>query len=289
MAAAKQTKAPGRQDSIRRILESLEKRYRADFRMPEEQPVLETLIYAICLEDCTFAEAETFYQRIGTLFHDFNEARVSSITELSHVFVKSPFAEWKAFRFRHLLTHVFESFYAFDFESLLRKSNEHANRLLGRIPEISQFARNYTMKHCVGINLLPLDNRMRDAVAWLGLGTSGQTPQRTATALKSVVRKNEADRFCGLIRCLATDPLMIREIESEHKEDPRPVHELTTAVERLETLFTETARRKRKSTGSGKAAAKKTTAKKTAAKKTAAKKTAAKKTAKKATRKSSKR
>ena len=279
MAAAKQTKAPGRQDSIRRILESLEKRYRADFRMPEEQPVLETLIYAICLEDCTFAEAETFYQRIGTLFHDFNEARVSSITELSHVFVKSPFAEWKAFRFRHLLTHVFESFYAFDFESLLRKSNEHANRLLGRIPEISQFARNYTMKHCVGINLLPLDNRMRDAVAWLGLGTSGQTPQRTATALKSVVRKNEADRFCGLIRCLATDPLMIREIESEHKEDPRPVHELTTAVERLETLFTETARRKRKSTGSGKAAAKKTTAKKTAAKKTA----------KKATRKSSKR
>jgi endonuclease-3 len=279
MAAAKQTKAPGRQDSIRRILESLEKRYRADFHVPEEQPVLETLIYAICLEDCTFAEADTFYQRIGTLFHDFNEARVSSITELSHVFVKSPFAEWKAFRFRHLLTHVFESFYAFDFESLLRKSNEHANRLLGRVPELSQFARNYTMKHCVGINLLPLDNRMRDAVAWLGLGTSGQTPQRTATALKSVVRKNEADRFCGLVRCLATDPLLIRELEYEQEEDPRPVHELTTAVERLEKLFTETARRKRKSTGSGKAAAKKPAAKKTAAKKPAAKKPAAKKPA----------
>ncbi|HAA50189.1 MAG TPA: hypothetical protein DCE43_10750, partial [Planctomycetaceae bacterium] len=270
MAAAKQTKAPGRQDSIRRILESLEKRYRADFRVPEEQPVLETLIYAICLEDCTFAEAETYYQRIGTLFHDFNEARVSSITELSQVFVKSPFAEWKAFRFRHLLTHVFESFYEFNFESLLRKSNEHANRLLGRIPELSQFARNYTMRHCVGINLLPLDDRMRDALAWLGLGTAGQTPQRTASALKSIVRKNEADRFCGLVRCLANDPLLIRVLDSEKEEDPRPVHEVTTAVERLEILFTETARRKRKSTAGGKTAAKKT-AKKTAAKKTAKK------------------
>ena len=121
MAAAKKNKSPGRQVAIQQILAALEKRYRSDVREFGEFPVLETLIYAICLEDSTFAEAELFYERIGTQFHDFNEARVSSITELSRVFLKSPSAEWKAFRLRNLLGHVFESFYAFDFDSLLEE------------------------------------------------------------------------------------------------------------------------------------------------------------------------
>ena len=294
MAAAKHTKAPGRQDSIRRILGLLENRYRADLREPQEQPVLETLIYAICLEDNSFVEAETFYGRIGTLFHDFNEARVSSITELSKVFLKSPTAEWKAFRFRHLLTHVFESFYAFDFDSLLRKSNEHANRLLGRVPKLSQFARNYTLKHCMEIHLLPLDERLRDAVAWLGLGTSRQTPQRSGSALKSVVRKADADRFCGLIRCLAADPKAIKLFAIDQEAASGTNFELSTAVDRLRALFAEIDNPKPKTTGkpkpavkqagaarksTRKPAAKKPTAKKPTAKKPTAKKLAAKKPA----------
>ncbi|GIS59277.1 MAG: hypothetical protein CM1200mP2_15020 [Planctomycetaceae bacterium] len=110
-----------------------------------------------------------FYERIGTEFHDFNEARVSSITELSRVFLKSPSAEWKAFRLRNLLGHVFESFYAFDFDSLLRKSNAQANRLLGRVPELSYFARNFALSHCMGIHILPLESdRGCRRLAWFG-------------------------------------------------------------------------------------------------------------------------
>jgi hypothetical protein len=283
MAAAQHTKAPGRQDSIRRILGLLENRYKAELREPVEQPVLETLIYAICLEDNSFVEAETYYGRIGTLFHDFNEARVSSITELSKVFLKSPMAEWKAFRFRHLLTHVFESFYAFDFDSLLRKSNEHANRLLGRVPELSQFARNYTLKHCMQIHLLPLDERLRDAVAWLGLGTSGQTPQRSGSALKSVVRKADVDRFCGLIRCLAADPKAIKLLAIDLEDAAGTGFELATAVNRLKILFAEIDNPKPKSASKPKRAAKQAAAAKKTAKKTAKK--AVKKPAEKAVKK----
>ncbi len=262
MAAAKKNKAPGRQIAIQQILAALEKRYRLDVRELGELPVLETLIYAICLEDNTFAEAELFYERIGTQFHDFNEARVSSITELSRVFLKSPSAEWKAFRLRNLLGHVFESFYAFNFDSLLRKSNAQANRLLSRVPELSQFARNYTLNHCMEIHILPLDVRLRDAVAWFGLGTAGQTPQRTAAALKSVVRKAEADRFCGLVRCFATDPKIIKTIGDEQANSDKNRFELNTALDRLKTLFAEIDGQPQKKT-----AAKKTAAKKTAAKK----------------------
>ena len=276
MAAAKKNTAPGRHVAIQQILAALEKRYRSDVREFGEFPVLETLIYAICLEDSTFAEAELFYERIGTQFHDFNEARVSSITELSRVFLKSPSAEWKAFRLRNLLGHVFESFYAFNFDSLLRKSNAQANRLIGRVPGLSQFARNYTLNHCMGIHILPLDIRLRDAVAWLGLGTAGQTPQRTAAALKSVVRKADADRFCGLIRCFAADPKIIKAIGNEQADSAKNSFELNTALDRLKTLFAEIDGRLQKKTAA-KSPVKKTAAKKTAAKKTAAKKTAAKK------------
>jgi len=260
MAAAKQNKAPGRQESIRRILGSLEKRYGAIYREPDEQPMLETLIYAICLENSTFAEASTYCGRIETLFHDFNEARVSSITELSRIFQKSPVAEIKAYCFRHLLTHVFELFYAFDFDSLLLKSNEQANRLLRRVPELSQFARNHTVKQCMDVHLLPVDDRMRDALAWLGMGTVGQTPQRTGSALKTDVRKGDVDRFCGLVRCLATDPKAIKIMVADIDETEGIGFELSTTVERLKSLFVEIDTRKPKP------AAKKTTATKKAAK-----------------------
>ena len=277
MAAAKKNKSPGRQVVIQQILAALEKRYRSEMREVEELPVLVTLIYAICLEDTTFVEADLFYERIGTEFHDFNEARVSSITELSRVFLKSPSAEWKAFRLRNLLGHVFESFYAFDFDSLLRKSNAQANRLLGRVPELSYFARNFALSHCMGIHILPLDIRSRDAVAWLGLGTPGQTPQRTGAALKSVVRKADADRFCGLVRCFAADPKIVKRISVEQADLDKSRFELDTAVKRLETIFAEVDGQPRKKSAAKKSAAKKTAAKKTTAKK----KTAKKKTAKK--------
>jgi endonuclease-3 len=200
-------------------------------------------------------------------------------------------AEWKAFCFRHLLTHVFESFYAFDFDSLLRKSNEQANRLLGRVPELSQFARNYTVKQCMEVHLLPLDERMRDALAWLGLGTAGQTPQRTGSALKTVVRKGDADRFCGLVRCLATDPKAIKIMVAEIEGADGAGFELSTAVERLKTLFAEIDTRKPKATSQSKSAAKKTTATKKPAKKASQKssKKVDKKVDKKPGRKASKR
>ena len=287
MAAAKKTKTPGRQDAIRQILATLEKRYRSQLRPHQDRPVLETLIYAICLEENSFVDAEVYYERVSSLFHDFNEARVSSITELARIFDGSPLAEWKAFRFRNLLTHVFESFYAFDFDSLLRKSNEQANRLMSRVPELSQFARNYTLNRCMGIHQLPLDICMRDAVAWLGLGTPGQTPQRTAAALKSAVRKADAERFCGLVRCMGADPKVIRWMEAEQVDGVRPTHDLDDVTTRLKEMLAGLDRKKKTASKTQSAASSTKTAGKKAAKKTAKGGTSKNSTKKSASKKSS--
>jgi hypothetical protein len=108
------------------------------------------------------------------------------------------------------------------------------------------------------------------------------------------VRKADADRFCGLIRCLAADPKAIKLFAIDQEAASGTNFELSTAVDRLRALFAEIDNPKPKTTGkpkpavkqagaarksTRKPAAKKPTAKKLAAKKPAAKKPAAKKPA----------
>ncbi|MDP7276649.1 MAG: hypothetical protein QF363_14305, partial [Planctomycetaceae bacterium] len=244
MAAATRSKAPSRQKILSQLTTALSKRYGSLAVDPVERPIFQTLVYAICLENSTFAEAESSYERLSLEFHDYNEARVSSISELERVFRKTPMPEWKALRLRNLLTHVFESFYVYDFDYLRTKSSEQASRLLGRVPHLSHFARNFVLQRCLEVHLIPFDQKMRDAVAWLGLGTRGQTPQRAGAALRTVIRKADTDSFCGLIRCFATDAKVVHELDPEQTEPPKGGYELESVFERLNELFSRADTRK---------------------------------------------
>ena len=144
-------------------------------------------------QDAEDAVQEAFIvalERLEAEFHDYNEARVSSILELERVFENTTAPEWKALRVRSVLTFVFESFYAYEFESLRRKNIDQAKRLLSRVPHLSLFPRVYTLNQALGSHLVPLDESMRDTGVWLGLVSRGHSPQRAGNVLKSVIRKD---------------------------------------------------------------------------------------------------
>ena len=133
----------------------------------QELPVLETLLYAICLENSTPDQAGAVYARLLNAFHDLNEVRVSSISELQPLVVDLSDPEWRAARVKSSLQYVFETNYAFDFESLRRKTADLATKQLSKIPSLSSFVRAYVMQHCLGSHVLPLDDRMHAVLVWL--------------------------------------------------------------------------------------------------------------------------
>ena len=121
MAAAQRTKASDKQGVVKKVVTTLKKRYKGG-PPKEDRPVLETLLYSACLENVSYEDADAAYERLNAAFHDLNEIRVSAISELSRAMEPLPDPDLRAWRIRSTLHFVFEKNFAFEFESLKKKT-----------------------------------------------------------------------------------------------------------------------------------------------------------------------
>ncbi|MEX0701276.1 MAG: hypothetical protein WD069_04200 [Planctomycetales bacterium] len=264
MAAAQKLKASEKQALARKLTVLLKKEYKGGAPR-DERSVLDTALFAICLENASHAAAEASLERVGELFHDLNEVRVSSISELAEAFPGMPDAEWKALRMRSVLQHVFEKHFAFDFETLRRKTHEVAAKQLEKIRDLSPFVRNHVLHEVLDAHVVPLDDAQRRATVWLGLAAPGATVEQISEDLKPAIRKADAPLFCHLLRCLATDDRFAGEFQHVDKRPPEGGFDPHTAPDRLAALLV-TAGPGRKGTGNKPASAKSESAKQKSAK-----------------------
>lgn len=169
----------------------------------ETLPVLETIIYAICLENSHPDEAMAGFQRLKSSFIDWNEIRVSTISELEPVFIGLPQPEWKAMRVRYFLFYIFDHQYSYDFDALKKKTLELAQKQLQKIKHLTPFVRNYLFQTTLGNHVIPMDRQMVRAAQWLGLLPDGCDEDVAADALKGVIRKSDGPEFFWLLKSLS--------------------------------------------------------------------------------------
>lgn len=263
--ATPRTKSSDKQAVFKKLIPLLKKRYKP--APPPDRPVLQTMLYAVCLENASQAEADKSYARLESDFHDLNEIRVSSVTELEPVFAGRSEPDWRAYRVRNILQYVFEKNFNYEFEGLKKKNLELASKQLAKIKGLSPFVRNYTLQAALGVHLIPVDDAMANALRWLGLSEPDATPEKVGESLKSVILKAEAPTVCNLLRSLATDPAL-REAFDPGKNPPPPEgFDPSTALERLNDLFESATKAKpSRSTSTKKAAGDAKTVKKAAKK-----------------------
>jgi endonuclease-3 len=234
MVAANRGKSVDKQEVCKKLQAQLKKHYGNVAPLKTELPVLETLLYALCLEDATPVEAEQAYARILNGFHDLNEVRVSSIYELEAVFEGLVEPGWRALRLKNVLQFVFESTFSFDFDGLKRKPQDQAVKTLTKINHLTPFARNFTLQTALGVHVVPIDGRMRDALAWLGMADPEADLDTNSDALRSAVRKADAVSFCNHVRAFSTDPKYLP-VFAPHTA---PIHvPADEATHRLDILF----------------------------------------------------
>ena len=81
MPTGKATKASDKSMICKKVVTALQKIYGKS--LPKlDQPALETIMFAICLEDNSWADAEAAYKRLLEEYFDLNEIRVTSVSEL---------------------------------------------------------------------------------------------------------------------------------------------------------------------------------------------------------------
>ena len=78
--------------------------------------MLEHLLFACVLEDARYEPAEEAFAALKHTFYDWNEVRVTSISELSEVMAVLPDPRAAANRIKRVLHSIFEELYCFDLE-----------------------------------------------------------------------------------------------------------------------------------------------------------------------------
>lgn len=204
MPTAKATKASDKAQTCRKLVVALQKLYGKSLpRM--DLPVLETFLFAICLEDDSWDTAETCYRNLTSSYFDLNEVRVSSIVELEMVLSPLVNADWKGLRIRSMLRYVFESSYSFEFEKFRRLTQEAAVKAIKKISDLTPFVRDFALQQILGSHIVCLDDSMLKACQWLGLVPPSMDATNAGEFLKGGLKKSEVAEFCHLLRCVATD------------------------------------------------------------------------------------
>lgn len=287
---AKKISTSEKQAICKKLIALLKKRYSAT--LPKyDRPVLETVIHAICLENTTNSQADEVFDSLLGGFHDLNEIRVSTISELEAIFAPVGDTEWRAYRVRSFLQYVFEKEFCFDLDSLKKKTLEQAQKQLTRSKTLTPFVINHTLQVILGSHVLPVDEKVLNASKWLGLLSVDESIETASDNLKSSVRKADVPLFSHLLRCLSTDEELAADFNLQKNPLPEDGVDLTQAASRLEAMFVNPLSKQKKKAAKKvkkkKASAKTNKANASVKKKVPAKrvKTAAKKTAKKTTKK----
>jgi endonuclease-3 len=158
---------------------ALKKRFPLPAPEPEApRPLLEELVYAICREGSTTADADEAFQRIRKRFVDWNEIRVSTMQEVAETLRPLPHAGPRAGWIIGVLQAVFELNYAFDLgdmekkglkqaakqvsryfnvKDLEEKQLKQAAKQISRFKQVNDFAVAWVVQRSLGGHAIPLD------------------------------------------------------------------------------------------------------------------------------------
>lgn len=192
-----------RTTKIKSLFELLKKQKREAPKI-KIQNVLETLIYAACLENATFEQADGAFSVLEYHFIDWNEVRVSTAKELGDVFQHLPDPIAAGERIRKALQSVFETMYMFDLQEWKSKPLSQAMELLRKLPNCTPFMIDYTIQTAFGGHAIALDESALRVFRLLGLAqTNKENTKEDVPALERTISKSDAAEFTALLHQFA--------------------------------------------------------------------------------------
>jgi endonuclease-3 len=189
------------------IFEKLYKILKKHYRpvTPVERPVLETLLFACCLENARFELAEESFARIQESFFDWNEVRVTTVRELSELMHGLPDPPYAASNFKHVLHSVFESCYEFDLESLRKQNLGVAVKNLEKLRGTTPFSISYVVQHVLGGHSIPLCKGALEVMYIVSAITEAEYEKHVVPGLERAIPKNKGVEFGSLLHQLAAE------------------------------------------------------------------------------------
>ncbi len=161
--------------------------------------VLEQLLFAACLEDAKYDDAEQAFAALGHNFFDWNEVRVTTVRELSEEMACLSAPPVAAERVRQILQSVFEARYAFDLEGLRKENLGPATDHLRKMKGSSPFTVSYVVQAALGGHSVPIDASAMRVMQILDLVKDKDVSEGIVPGMERAIPKSKGIEFGAML------------------------------------------------------------------------------------------
>jgi len=169
--------------------------------------VLEHLLFACVLEDARYEPAEEAFAALRHTFYDWNEVRVTSISELSEIMSAIPNPRAAANRIKRVLHSIFEELYCFDLEEKRKNNLGPTVKWLEKMDGTTKFVVAYVVQSALGGHSIPVDAGTLAAFRVLDLLTEKELAAGEVPGMERAVSKSKGVEFGSLVHQLGADYL----------------------------------------------------------------------------------
>lgn len=194
---------PNRAARIAKTHKVLKKHYKP--ATAADRPLLEHLLYACCLQSAAPEAADDGFARLQQAYYDWNEVRVTTISELSEVLACLPRAIEAAARLKRTLQSVFEAYYSFDLESLKKENIGKTAKQLEKLQGVSDFGLAFVTQNALGGHAIPISQEAREVLRVLGVVSDAEAEQGKVPGLERAIPKSKGAEFFSLLHQLGID------------------------------------------------------------------------------------
>lgn len=195
---------PNRAAIITKSHKVLKKHYDVH-KPPADRTVLEHLLYACLLENALPDQADVAFAKLEESFLDWNEIRVTSVTELSEALDSLPEKKEAARRLKTSLQSVFETHYQFDLEAYVKQGLGKSQNELQALDGVGKFAVAYVTQHALGGHAIPLDQAAINLFLILGVINEKEAAKGNVPGLERAIPKTKGVEYASLLQQLAVE------------------------------------------------------------------------------------
>jgi endonuclease-3 len=198
--------ATNRSEKIAKLHRVARKHYQS-IKPPSNRTLLETVLYACCLEDSTYDGADEAFARLQHEYFDWNEVRVTTVTELADILRSLTNPPERAVRLKRTLHSIFETHYAFDIDALKKENLGKAIQKIERYKSITPFVVAYVAQNGVGGHAIPIDRAMLGLLHAVGIASDEEFAKQSVSGLERAIPKSKGGEFFSVTHQLAVDYL----------------------------------------------------------------------------------
>lgn len=202
--------APNRAAILTKVHKVLKKHYKP-VEPPSDRTLLEHLLYAAVLETSDFDTADENFAKLQESYFDWNEVRVTTITELAETLASVPDAVGAATRVKKTLQSVFETHsslqthYTFDLEVLKKQNLGKAVAEIEKFQGITPFGVAYATQNGLGGHSIACCKGALEALLAVGVINDAELAKGEVPGMERAIPKNKGEEFFSLLHQLGID------------------------------------------------------------------------------------